>query len=240
MNLYIVIKKWNALLALSLVVVFAAFAGVQRYGANVQTGNFQSGTERNGAVLIIDAGHGGEDGGAVAKDGTVEADINLAIALKAEALAKMCGREVVMTRREDVSIHDPSSATLREKKVSDLKNRAAICSQVENGVLLSIHQNSIAGYSSVRGAQVFYNEVSGSREVAESIQALFNAAVNEQPKAAKPIGGDIYLLNNVSCPAVIVECGFLTNEEETKLLCDESYQRLLACIIIAGAQGAAG
>ena len=95
-------------------------------------------------TVVIDAGHGGEDGGAVAKDGTVEADINLAIALKAEALAKMCGREVVMTRREDVSIHDPSSATLREKKVSDLNHRVEIVENQRNPVLVSIHQNSFS------------------------------------------------------------------------------------------------
>lgn len=233
--MYLVIRKWNAICVIVMAAILVAFGGIQHYGNMVQTANMHSHILGE-TVLIIDAGHGGEDGGALSDSGVEEADINLEIALKAEALAEFSGRETVMTRREDISIHDASCVTLREKKVSDLKNRVALCSGVDNGVLISIHQNSLPGHGSVRGAQVFYNQVSGSRELAEAIQTLLNASVNTRPKSAKAIGSDNYLLNHVSCPAVIVECGFLSSDEDTKLLCDENYQKLLASLILAGAQ----
>ena len=108
-------------------------------------------------TLIIDPGHGGEDGGAVSVSGKSESQINLAIALELDQLMGFYGVPTVMTRSTDVSIHDPEASTLREKKVSDLHNRVALINQVENATLISIHQNSSPSPSH-RGIQVFYGD----------------------------------------------------------------------------------
>jgi len=183
-------------------------------------------------TVIVDAGHGGEDGGAVSADGTKESDINLSIAQKAEALLVFLGYDTKMTRETDVSIHDDTAETLRQKKVSDLKNRVELVNKTPKALLLSIHQNSLPQDASVRGAQAFYN--AAGQEMAEEIQAALNAAINEKAKEAKPSPKGVYLMENAAAPAVLVECGFLSNPEETALLQEENHQKTLACAIIAG------
>ncbi len=150
------------------------------------------------SVIVIDAGHGGEDGGAVAADGTVESGINLAIA-------------------------------------QDLKNRAALVNETPNAVLLSIHQNSLPASRRVHGAQAFHARTEGSEALAESVQVALNAAVNlGNEKSRKVIDKSVYLMKNISCPAVLVECGFLSNAEEAARLCETDYQRKLAVTVAAG------
>lgn len=183
-------------------------------------------------TVIVDAGHGGEDGGAVSADGTKESDINLDLALKTEALLVFLGYDTKMTRERDVSIHDDTAETLRQKKVSDLKNRVALVNSTAGALLLSIHQNSLPQDASVRGAQAFYN--AAGKETAEEIQAVLNAAVNEKGKEAKPSPKGVYLMEKAAAPAVLVECGFLSNAEETALLQEENHQKTLACAIAAG------
>ena len=117
-------------------------------------------------VLVLDAGHGGEDGGAVSLTGVPESQINLAIVLKLDDILGFCGAAPVLLRREDVSLHDSGSVTLREKKVSDLQNRVAMINGYEDAVLLSIHQNSLPQAKSVRGAQAFYNTAEGAEQMA--------------------------------------------------------------------------
>lgn len=191
----------------------------------------QSGTP----IVVIDAGHGGEDGGAVAADGTVESGINLAIARDLNELLRFLGCETRMTRTEDTAIYSDGAQTLREKKASDLKNRVRIVNETPNAVLVSIHQNSLPSSSRVHGAQVFYARTEGSEELAESIQAALNAAVNAgNEKSKKPIGEGVYLMKHVERRAVLIECGFLSNAEETLALREESYQRKLAVTIAAG------
>lgn len=186
-------------------------------------------------VIVIDAGHGGEDGGAVAADGTVESGINLAIARDLDALLRFLGCETKMTRTEDIAIYSDGAKTLREKKSSDLKNRAALVNETPNAVLLSIHQNSLPSSKRVRGAQSFYARTEGSEVLAESIQTALNAAVNEGGgKSKKVIDKSVYLMKSINCPAVLVECGFLSNAEETALLQQADYQRKLAVTIAAG------
>jgi len=183
-------------------------------------------------TFIIDAGHGGEDGGAVSQSGVVEKDINLAIAQDLSDLLTFLGEQTVMTRTEDISIHDETAKTLHEKKVSDLKNRVKLVNSTENGVLVSIHQNSMPSAKSVCGAQVFYRE--GSEETAKRVQAALNEVINENAKTEKRISSDVYLMKHVERPAILVECGFLSNANETKKLIDSDYQRLLAAVIAAG------
>ena len=184
---------------------------------------------------IIDAGHGGEDGGAVSADGVIESKINLEIAQKTEKLLAFLGKETAMTRKDDQAIYSSSAVTLREKKRSDLENRAAIINGVEHGTLISIHQNSLPRAPSVCGAQVFYNHADGADLLADHVQQYFNQSINAgNLKSKKQIDSSIYLMRQVHCRAILVECGFLSNPEDTKKLQDDAYQRKLAMTIAAG------
>ena len=174
------------------------------------------------SVIVIDAGHGGEDGGAVAADGTVESGINLAIAQDLDALLRFLGCETRMTRTEDAAIYSDGARTLREN-------------ETPNAVLLSIHQNSLPASRRVHGAQAFHARTEGSEALAESVQVALNAAVNPgNEKSRKVIDKSVYLMKNISCPAVLVECGFLSNAEEAARLCETDYQRKLAVTVAAG------
>ncbi len=186
-------------------------------------------------TVVIDAGHGGEDGGAVSADGVAESHINLAIAKRVENLLLFLGHDVLMTRTEDEAIYSQDAVTLREKKVSDLKNRVALVNDRENAVLLSIHQNSLPNHPAVHGAQVFYNTVAPGQAMAESVQSVLNEAVNSgNEKAAKPIDSSVYLMKNSKAPSILVECGFMSNANEVKILQDSDYQLRMAACIVAG------
>lgn len=184
-------------------------------------------------TLILDAGHGGEDGGAVSLTGVPESQINLAIVLKLRDILGLYGVDPVVLREEDVSLHDSEAGTLREKKRSDLKNRVAAVEAVEGGTLLSIHQNTYPG-SRYRGAHVFYAPTESSRSLAEHFQNSIKAALQpDNERAVKQIPDTVYIMNHITCPAVLIECGFLTNPEEEAMLRDEDYQRKLSAVIAA-------
>lgn len=186
-------------------------------------------------VFIIDAGHGGEDGGAVAADGTAESGINLAVALRLNELLQLYGQQTEMIRTEDVSLHTPELQTFRERKASDLKHRVERVNDRASAVLISIHQNSLPSVPSVHGAQAFYNRSDGAEELAENIQSALNTAINDgNEKKKRAIPEDIYLMNRVSAPAVLVECGFLSNAAETKKLQTSDHQLRLAAAILSG------
>lgn len=188
---------------------------------------------RRTAPLILDAGHGGEDGGAVSITGVPESQINLAIVLKLRDVLGLYGVDPVVLRETDVSLHDDSANTLREKKRSDLKNRVAAIEEVEGGTLLSIHQNTYPG-SRYHGAHVFYAPTEGSQSLAEHFQSSIKAALQpDNERAVKRIPDTVYIMNHITCPAVLIECGFLTNPEEEALLRDEDYQRKLSAVVAA-------
>lgn len=183
--------------------------------------------------LVLDAGHGGEDGGAVSLTGAPESQINLAIVLKLRDVLGLYGVDPILLRETDVSLHDGDADTLREKKRSDLKNRVAAIEAVEGGTLLSIHQNTYPG-SRYHGAHVFYAPTEGSQALAEHFQNSIKTALQpDNQRAAKKIPDSVYIMNHVTCPAVLIECGFLTNPEEEAMLRDEDYQRKLSAIIAA-------
>lgn len=183
--------------------------------------------------FILDAGHGGEDGGAVSITGVAESGINLDIVRKMEDILSFYGQAPVLLRREDISLHDSQADTLREKKVSDLKNRVAAIEALPSATLISIHQNTYTD-SRYRGAQVFYADTQGSQELAQCLQAaLQNELQPENTRECKPIPDSVYLMNHISCRAVLVECGFLTNPEEEALLRDSVYQKKLAAVLSA-------
>lgn len=179
-------------------------------------------------TLVLDAGHGGEDGGAVSLTGVAESGLNLSIVLKLDQILGFYGQAPVVLRTEDVSLHDPDADTLREKKVSDLHNRVDAVESQENAVLLSVHQNIFTDQK-YHGAQVFYAPTTGSQEWAVFTQELLRTALDpENSRQAKPIPDSVYLMNHISCPAVLIECGFLSNPAEEALLRSEVYQTKLA------------
>ncbi|WP_293286322.1 N-acetylmuramoyl-L-alanine amidase [Oscillibacter sp.] len=184
---------------------------------------------------MVDAGHGGEDGGAMSPDGVEESRLNLEIALRVNDLLRFAGQRTLLTRSEDITTSDPNLDTIRQRKVSDLKNRVALVNSTENAVLLSIHQNSLPSSVVTHGAQVFWNRQEGAEELAETVQDALNSSVNiGNEKRPKLIPITIYLMKNITAPGIIVECGFLSNPEETNRLQQPDYQLKLAAAITAG------
>lgn len=230
--MFITFKKWTALYLLTLLLLFAGFAAILWQGSAVNASkNLTLSNEAEDFVLVIDPGHGGFDGGALAGDGTVEAHINLAIGLQIEEIARLVGTKTEMTRREDTAMDSPDAGTVRQRKVSDLKNRSAFVNSVPNGVLVSIHQNSLPEVLSVHGAQAFYN--GAGEALALPVQEALNKVINDRPKEAKAAGSSIYLLDSVDVPGILVECGFLSNQWETSLLKTQSHQTRLALTVFA-------
>ena len=237
-NLFVIIKKKDLLLGAALFLTLGIYLSLTMLRPSVSSFSPQAGGER---VIVVDAGHGGEDGGAVSADGgavsadgVVESHINLAIAQDVNALLTFLGEDTRMTRTEDVSIHSQNAETLHQKKVSDLKNRVELVNSTPNAILLSIHQNSLPKSKSVHGAQVFYGKVETSDQYARSMQEALNRAINDKEKDAKEIAPTIYLMKNVTAPAVLVECGFLSNSSDSTMLQQENYQKKLAVVIAAG------
>ena len=191
-------------------------------------------TSQEGRVLILDAGHGGEDGGASSASGSKESDVNLNIVLKTEALMAFLGVRTELTRDQDRSIHSDGSSTLHEKKVSDLKNRVELINSFSDAMLISVHQNYFTD-SRYSGAQVFYTGGDVSRQWGEGTQEVLRQVLDpDNDRAAKMIPDSIYLFSHISCPAILVECGFLSNGEEASLLLTDTYQRKIS-LALAGA-----
>lgn len=186
-------------------------------------------------TVIIDAGHGGDDGGAIGIDGTVEKDINLDIALKLEKLLKFYGFEVIMTRTEDIMTCDDGLDSLRKRKVSDIHNRFDILEKNPDAVFISIHQNKFED-NSQHGTQVFYSGNNDeSKLLAESIQnSIVSVLQPDNSRVVKKSGSGIYLLYHAKLPAVLVECGFISNPAEVKKLNDENYRMKIAILIADG------
>ena len=192
-----------------------------------------SATASTGQVAILDAGHGGADGGAVSDSGVPESGVNLAITQRLSGVLSFCGHTVALTREGEDALCD-GTGTLRQQKVSDTKKRVELVNSYPSGFLISIHQNSLPGHPTVRGAQSFHNGKGTAETAALSIQQALNDAVNERDKAAKRIDDSIYLMKHADCSAVLVECGFLSNREEAARLQQEDYQKTLAAVIAAG------
>lgn len=185
-------------------------------------------TDSEKPVLVIDPGHGGADGGAVSLTGTYESEINLEIALKMAALCQLCGTDFIMTRdSEDIS-YPESANSISAKKKYDQKQRVELINSTANAVLISIHQNCYP-HASPHGPQSFYsvNEASGS--LAVMIQNSMNLSLcPENRRIATPVDKSVYLFKNITCPAALIECGFISNPEESKLLDADSYRLKIA------------
>lgn len=180
-------------------------------------------------TIVIDAGHGGEDGGATSCTGVLESRINLDITLKLNDLLHLLGYNTCMIRTTDISVYT-EGATIAQKKVSDLKERVRIVHEIPNAILISVHQNTFsdARYS---GAQVFYGSSGESKAMAEAIQTDLIKALNPDSNRNAKNADGIYLMNRIRCSGVLVECGFLSNPVEEALLRNDDYQRKLCCVI---------
>jgi len=189
----------------------------------------------NNLVIIIDAGHGGVDGGAVSEDGTNEKDINLEISLKLNEILTIMGFDTKMVRTTDVSIHNLDAETIRQRKNSDLKNRKSLMDEIENCIYVSIHQNKFSD-ERIWGAQTFYSPNNNeSKVLSEFIQTEIVKHIQPTNKrVVKKSGTNIYILYNATKPAVMVECGFMSNKNELFQLKDENYQSQMAFSIMSG------
>ena len=184
-------------------------------------------------TVVIDPGHGGEDGGAVSPEGIEESGINLSVSLRVRDIMRLCGQKTVMTREEDVSTGDSTLPTVKQRKASDIRARVALVNSIPGAVLISIHQNSLPSSPVTHGAQAFWNHDG------ETLTKLIQSALNEQinagnPKQPREMDSGVYLMRNANVPGVLVECGFLSNFAETMQLLEPSRQKELALSITAG------
>lgn len=189
-------------------------------------------------TIIIDAGHGGFDGGASSADGAVEKDINLKVSLYLCEFLESFGFNTVMTRDKDMSLESEGLDTIRQKKKSDIHNRMAIMEKTDNALFVSIHQNhySVEKYS---GMQVFYSPdySDESSLLAQSIQeTVIETLQPNNDRQIKKCGTSVYLIYNAVKPAVLVECGFLSNSNEAQLLQTDEYQKKIAFSVALGIQ----
>ena len=188
----------------------------------------------SGKVVVVDAGHGIPDEGAEVGDGTTEAQTNLKIALKLQNLLEQSGCTVILTRSDENGIYDLDSNTLRQKKISDIRNRVKIGNEASADIFVSIHLNKIPEQQ-YDGWQTFYNKNSEQgQKLAKQIQANLNEAIQKENKRVAAKIENIYIINNVEIPTTIVECGFLSNPQEKKQLLTDSYQNRLAWGIYNG------
>ena len=190
--------------------------------------------QRGFPLIIVDAGHGGEDGGAIANDGTLEKDLNLEISLKLNDVLSTFGYKTIMIRNSDTDLHT-SGNSIRERKVSDIRNRFDIMKKSGNSLYISIHQNKFSD-TSVCGAQTFYSPNNDeSKILADFIQKSIASQLQKgNDRVIKKSGTDIFLLYNATKPTVMVECGFISNASDLNNLKDTKYQNEMALSIAMG------
>ena len=242
-------KNKRLILIMSVVLLISVFAVTRFFGYTIKdktknemysgedekniNDNVKNDSEK--LVIVLDAGHGGIDPGKVGVNGQLEKDINLQIVLKLKDMLeadKELKATVILTRSDDLGHYKDTDSN---KKRADMKKRIEIVEEATPDMLISIHQNSYLS-SNVRGAQVFYYEKSEKGKLlAGKIQGCLVRELAEENKGRVEKANDNYfLITNVTCPAVIVECGFLSNEEEAKLLTDSAYQDKIAKTIVDG------
>lgn len=219
-------------LAFIAAVAFAVLVLILKFDAVPASGE-KSGITPSRPTLIVDPGHGGEDGGAVAPDGTAEAELNLGISERLELIAAFFGVDVVKTRNGNDIAYPDGAKTVKERKTADQRARVELINSYPGAVLISVHQNKYTS-SAPRGAQVFFAGTEGSRELAETAQRLLSALPEGgSDRIAMPVSGDVYIMKNVSCTAVLAECGFLSNPGELALLKTDTHQIRLASALAA-------
>ncbi len=225
-------KRLGVLMLVCTVSVTAVYFGGTHIQRAVST---MTAPEPETPIIVLDAGHGGIDGGCSSVNGVPEKGINLNILLCLRDMLEIEGYQVEVTRDTDVSIHDEGIEGIANQKSSDMDNRLALFNQYENAICISIHQNQYTD-SAYSGAQMFYSDnVSGSSTLAQIMQEAFVTQLQpENTREVKLCGKELYLCYFSENPTVMVECGFLSNPEEAALLETEAYQRKVAFTIFSG------
>lgn len=181
--------------------------------------------------IVIDAGHGGVDGGATSCTGILESAINLDISMRLNDLFHLLGYETLMIRNSDISVYTEGES-IAAKKMSDLKQRVKLVNETEKALLISIHQNHFSD-SRYYGAQVFYAKGTESETLAKKLQSSLVTSLNPGSKRMTKKANGVYIMEHILCPGVLIECGFLSNPTEEAKLRDKEYQKLLCCVIAA-------
>lgn len=220
-------KRWLVFYCATIVAVLAA----SELGSRTVTAIADSAPIPREHCIIIDPGHGGEDGGATSCTGIVESVYNLDISLRLNDLFHLLGYETKIIRTTDVSVYT-KGGTIAQKKVSDLKERVRIANETDRALLLSIHQNNYPD-SRYSGVQVFYAPTEGSDALAKQLQSSLMANLHPKTKRDARKSSGVYLMEHIRCPGVLIECGFLSNPEEEAKLRDSAYQKKMCCVIAA-------
>ena len=221
-------EKWIGLLPFYLLVV-VLLLGAAHIGSEAVTAIADAMPIQRNQIIIIDAGHGGVDGGATSCTGVLESELNLEIALRLDDLLHLFGYRTLMIRRDNISVYTEGE-TIAQKKISDLKERVRIVNCTDNALLISIHQNTFSD-NRYGGAQVFYADTEGSKELAHMLQQALVSAVNIGSKRVSKKADGVYLMKQIEKTGVLIECGFLSNPEEEALLRSDIYQKKLCCVI---------
>lgn len=234
-ELGVMIRKMQNMVCAALVVVFTLvwyFSGRAAVGVPASANADPSADKK---VIVLDAGHGGIDGGCVSVNGVAEKGINLSIVQTLRDSLEILGYDVVCTREDDRSIHDKGVEGIAKQKLSDMKNRLDIINRYDDALVISVHQNQFVD-SKYSGAQMFYAKDSDdSRRLAECMKKQFVSLLQpNNERETKPVGSEMYLIHNSKSPALMVECGFLSNPEEAKLLESADYQKKVAFTILTG------
>lgn len=182
-------------------------------------------------TVVLDAGHGAPDGGAVGPNGTEEKDVNLDIVLKIREILESRGVKVILTRESDNGIYDASADSIRKKKISDMHNRREIINKSGADVFISIHMNAFTNKNS-KGLHVFYSRSHPeSKELAQRIIDKISFVTGAEAHEVKTASDTLYLMKNPVPPAILIECGFISNPEEERLLNTDKYKSKLAYAI---------
>lgn len=209
---------------LGLCVLYCLICSIWKFGETRTVSSLQI----SSPTIVIDAGHGGEDCGALAPSGIKESDVNLAFALKLEKILALCGMKCQMIRTDDAAVSSQGE-TIRERKRSDLNNRVEMINRTD-GILVSIHQNHFSDRK-YHGAQVFYADTAGSKELAVELQSLLRSALDPSNRREIKRAESVFIMKKIQCTGILVECGFLSNPGEETLLLDSAYQTKLSAVI---------
>lgn len=224
-------RSWKPLLKIAgiYLLIFGAFLFVPLWLNRTLTASSDS--LNTHTTVIIDAGHGGEDGGAISCTGKYESHINLQIALRLEDMMHLLGLQTIMIRSDDRSIYT-NGTSIATRKISDIKERVRIVNHTPNALYISIHQNHFAN-PKYYGAQVFYNPYADSKLFATQLQSALKSSLDPMNRRKTKQSNGVYIMEHIACTGVLVECGFLSNPQEEQLLTTEEYQKKIAATIAA-------
>jgi N-acetylmuramoyl-L-alanine amidase len=229
--------RWNVWFIAAAFVICAAVVTVAVINmipaVSVMTG--ADGAPSAKPVLVLDAGHGGIDGGCSSANGDVEKNINLNIIKSLDSIAQLYGYDTVLTRETDKSIYDKGVTGIRNQKVSDMDNRLEIFNSYPGAVCVSVHQNMYTD-PRFKGAQMFYSDTNEDNELlAQIMQEKFATTIQPyNEREIKLCGNELFLCYYCSNPTIMIECGFLSNPEEAALLVTPEYQSNVAFTIFSG------